>query len=145
MKRSDLDPDFSGAVQVGMGGAWTRSLPDQPGVYAVVLGRPIPRLKGETDILYIGNAGKPVRERGGEPATLRRRWKNRWENPAFNEADLRDVLRELISEGEELSVVFASGAMTFHELKWREAQLLDLFFRDHRELPPLNRAKPALK
>ncbi len=146
MKRTDLASDFVGVVRItATGSGWIEGLPDQPGLYAVVRDREFPRLKGDTDILYMGCAGKPVRERGNEPATLRRRWASRWSFPTYNEVELREVLRELLADGEELIVVFAAGTMEITELERREAQLLDRFFRDHRELPPLNRQKPALK
>jgi hypothetical protein len=141
MVRADLGPDFKSNVQVALT-AWVSALPDEPGLYVVTLDRLFPRLRSETDILYIGQAGKPV---NGAPATIRRRWASRWGFPTYNEVDLRHVMRSLLSSGEQLSVLCACPIPILDVLLRREAELLDRFFQDHLELPPLNRAKPAKK
>lgn len=143
MKRADL-VDFAGSVTIVPGRAWIGRLPDAPGLYAAVLGRPFPRLSGETDILRIGQAGRTVSSTGGEPrrATLRARWRSYWQYPVLNDRDVRDVLRTLIGHGETVEVAFMMSDSPLEELVERERDLLRRFFGDHLELPPLNRQKP---
>ena len=63
MRRSDLGPEFEGAVVIAPGSAWLKQLPEACGIYVVALAKPFPRLSGETDIVYIGQAGKADADR----------------------------------------------------------------------------------
>jgi excinuclease UvrABC nuclease subunit len=138
----DLGSRFGGRVTLAAE-PWGKLFPEAPGVYAVVLGQEFPRLFGETDILYIGRAGKLV-NRGGRQvqASLRQRWTDYWQGTVETEQDFRDTLRLMMSAGDAPQVLFTTHPITPEALAELEAELLGRFFADHRELPPLNRAKP---
>lgn len=146
VQRQDLGGEFSGEATLAADRAWGGPFPQAPGLYVVVMARVIPRLYGESDILYIGQAGKLV-VRGGTSyqASLRQRWRDYWQGTTQTERDLRDTLIRLMHDGDVVVVVFTTEAATPEALARREAELLDRFFADHRELPPLNRAKPTLR
>lgn len=142
MRANDLGAEFGRPVRITDGSSWVSALPDRPGVYVVALARLFGRLRGDSDILYIGSAGKII---GGRPSTIRKRWRNRWTVPAFEpEKTMRDMLKTMVAEGEDLSVICACMSGDLKETLRRESELIDQCFRDHRELPPLNRARPAI-
>lgn len=132
------------SVRVAPGEAWIGKLPDEPGLYAAVLGRAFPRLAGETDILRVGQSGKTIAIPDGSTrrATLRGRWRRYWQFPVLSDHDIRDVLRILIERGEPVEVAYLACAEPLEVLLERERELLRRFFADHLELPPLNRQKP---
>src|SRR5271165_6098435 len=111
---------------------WSRSVPEnsptRPGVYAFKLGKFFGRLKGQSDLLYIGCT---------EKRSLRRR--------------LRDHLSE---SAEQRSVGYRLGLIrrehpdlkvawlvcdTADRAKELEVRFLDRYDVEHFELPPLNR------
>lgn len=143
MRRTDL-VGFAESVPIVPGKAWIGQLPDLPGLYAAVLGRPFSRLSGETGILRIGQAGRQVATTKGlvRRATLRARWRSYWQFPVLNDRDVRDVLRALLHNGENIEIAYMVSDGPVEELRQRERELLRRFFDDHLELPPLNRQKP---
>lgn len=143
MRRIELDPAFTGEAELGTREPWGALFPPAPGLYVVTLETSFSRLRGETDILYIGQAGRLLRS--GVQATLRQRWKDYWGCTTPTERDFRDTLFDLIEAGKRVRVVFTERAITPEELNEQEAGLLHRFHSDHRELPPLNRAKPGFR
>lgn len=106
--------------------------PGRPGVYALRLrGKQFGRLRGESDLVYIGCATE---------GTVRDRLENHLRSDGSNvAARLRDVLAVGSLEVAWKVVDKAEEAST------EEARLLRLYVQQHCELPPVNRAEPARK
>jgi hypothetical protein len=104
--------------------------PDLPGVYAFRLhGRAFGRLKGESDLVYIGCADSVKRRLSGHL-------------PARAEAlECAGRLRDVETVG-ALEVAWRPLGSA-EEAKDEEARLLRHYYWDHIELPPVNRGEPA--
>jgi hypothetical protein len=103
-----------------------------PGVYALRLGSSVARLKGLSDLIYIGSA-KNIQERLG--CHLRPR------------EDIMDVgwrLKRVLAGVGPLQVAWKRyDARKWAE--WYESILLYRYYADHFELPPLNRHETGKK
>ena len=104
----------------------TDELPNASVVYVIRIkdGRAVGRLKGTSDIVYIGRTGK-IKTRSAAHRKVR--------------PDLRDkgwhlALIEYDKEIELLEIAF----FTFEDSERVEAELLFRYFQDHLELPPVN-------
>ena len=109
-----------------------RQVPQKPGVYIfrLIRGATLARLKGNSDIIYIGSTKKGKR-------TLRDRLKDHL-SPRGDRRDLGYRLKRVIKEVGSVEV--ACKVFDSHEgARACERQLLKRFEQDHIELPPLNR------
>ena len=105
-------------------------VPTDIGVYAIRHHLPYPRMRGESDILYVGSATN----RQG----LRMRLRQYFRPGPTQRTNKR--LRELVGESADYQVAFVvtrSGA----EARSLEAELLERYEADHGELPPQNRRR----
>jgi len=102
-------------------------IPNREGVYVIRLGKPIPRLKGESEILYIG-AGK-IQDR--LYAICARFYGVEYAHTAKDE--LYRVIQEVAPD------CWVSFTITDNHNQL-EKDLLHRYSKDHIELPPLNRA-----
>jgi hypothetical protein len=104
--------------------------PDLPGVYAFrLVGNAFGRLKGESDLVYIGSA-ESIKRRLGDHLPARA-------EAMDCAARLRDVGRVGELEVAWRAIVSAEGAVD------EEARLLRRYYWDYVELPPVNRAEPV--
>lgn len=130
MRRSDLAHDFNREAALGTVDPWGRLFPFASAIYVVTLDRLFPRLRGETDILYVGKS-----------RNLSQRWKDYWQCTTPTERDFHETLVTLLAAGDTVRVFFSTRVTTPDELGAEEAALLHCYHVEHRELPPLNRAK----
>lgn len=109
--------------------------PDRPGVYMFRLasGKVIGRLKGESDIVYIGTT---TRGKG----TVRKRL-NSHRNAAYEE---RHAFYRIVLEIGPLQVAWIE-APNHKEALLRESDLLARYAKDHIEFPPVNRSQSFKK
>ncbi len=101
-----------------------KSVPKEPGIYMVRAEKPFCRLRGETDILYIGMAGRD----------LRRRLSTFWRANGRNAKIRFETLKK---------AGFALHYSYYPCANPREEERLALarFARKHLELPPLNHSE----
>jgi len=100
------------------------------GVYIFFLSKEINRLRGKTDILYIGVATSGLRNRI-----------NRYLNPDKKQKTnfrIKKFFEKLLSGGESINLLFIE-CCNKEEAKKLEDELLKKFEEDHWELPPFNR------
>ena len=113
---------------------WTGSVfkraPASPGAYVLQLGqgRSIHRLKGESDIIYVGST---ARGSGGLKQRLR----------SHNKSRLLNLIKTEIGKIEVSWKVVATHESALFE----EAEILWKYLQDHLELPPMNRQESSLK
>lgn len=93
--------------------------PERPGVYYIAAPEAFPRLKGSTDLLYIGST-KNLRKRLADHRCSIKRCALPWPGKALR--------------------MGWSETKTAAEAKNREAILQSRYWNEHLELPPLNRA-----
>lgn len=132
MNTSEL-PDFSSWVPWSE--AAVRLAPATPGVYAFGLAEAhqLPRLKGGSDIVYIGSA-----KRGRTGAgSVKRRLKQHL-RPREGKIDIGYRIDRVLKEVGPLQVAWRRFD-TDTDARWHEAELLERYEQDHIELPPLNR------
>lgn len=109
-----------------------RRVPQKPGVYIfrLIRGATLARLKGNSDIIYIGSTKKGKR-------TLRDRLKDHL-SPRGDKRDTGYRLKRVTNEVGSLEVAWR--VFDCHDSAQAcERQLLKRFEQDHIELPPLNR------
>ena len=109
----------------------------EPGVYVFCLKAQFPRLKGKTDILYIGQAGN----RNGRAI-----WKrlNEYRGQAdAHDKRMRDDLERIPRERKSQLRLFYKFVIPPRQCGNEEAKLLGEFYRDHIELPPMNMNRGA--
>lgn len=116
--------------------AWSQAAakraPEKPGVYFLRLGNSLERLKGSSDLLYIGTT-----EEG--KGTVRARLISRFRE-VLTEGSVGYRLARFANEVPGACIEFAWRVLASHEdAMWDEAQLLKRYEDDHIELPPLNR------
>lgn len=106
--------------------------PMKPGVYAFRFAHAeqIRRLKGESDIVYIGATRKGR-------ATLRDRLK-RHLRPRKDMKGTGVRLLRVVTEAGSLEIAWREF-QNHYDAQWKERELLAQFADDHIELPPLNR------
>lgn len=104
------------------------------GLYVFVLKKSFPRLKGKTNILYIGQSGQ------GRGRFIYERVNDyiRASPHAPQDKRIGEALKEL--NGKNKVSLFVKEISPYIECKAREKALIDLYFKDHTELPPLNRS-----
>jgi len=109
------------------------SLPHKPGTYVLRLNRHFERLKGKSDILYIG-----CTEKGG---TLNSRIGGFLRGTGGDDRTAKRIRRNLVERG-YLNHVEVSWVTTDSREKARtlEKHLLRQYEEDHEELPPWNRS-----
>ena len=100
-------------------------------VYAWVTQKPIPRLRGESNIVYIGRTEQTLSDR-------QRKYAKR-ENSDYNWARYEFIIPQFGA----ITVMYADAAAIAKTSekepeKAAEAALLNLYFKDHLEYPPLN-------
>jgi hypothetical protein len=112
-----LGKDFKGA-------------PTSAGVYLFQLGegKSIHRLKGESDIIYVGSTASGT---GGLNKRLR----------SHNASRLLSLIRSEIGQVE----VSWKVVLTRQKARFEEAEILWKYLHDHFELPPMNRQSSSLK
>ena len=104
------------------------SIPDQPGTYVLRLNSRLERLRGKSDILYIGCTEKSIRKR------IRRHLKGMGKKTAWR------IHQNLMDRG-YLDHVEASWVISSREeARELEKRLLKGYEKDHEELPPWNRS-----
>ena len=132
--------DFSGFVNWE---PWSRNAairaPQKPGIYVFRLaeGKSFFRLKGESDLIYIGGT-RPSNKRPRHPGSVRRRLEQHLVSREEEEIDTGYRLKRVHNEIGSMEVAWR----TFNsdvESQFHEATLLWLYTREHIELPLLNR------
>ncbi len=105
-----------------------KSAPEEPGVYFLRLksGKPFSRIKGETDIVYIGSS-----------KNLKRRF-NQYYNPGRTQWTNRKIHRFVKEYGHDSE--FFWKKISSDRIKIEEYNLLRRFEQEHHEKPPLNGA-----
>jgi hypothetical protein len=113
---------------------WTdrvpKTAPTSPGVYMFLLGegKTIHRLKGESDIIYVGST---ARGGGGLKQRLR----------CHSKSSLLNLIKSEIGEIE----ISWKVVPTHERALFEEAEILWKYLQDHLELPPMNRQRSSLK
>lgn len=111
---------------------WAKGAPNSRGVYVLRLARAIARLKGQSDVLYVGRTRMPK-------ATLRSMLTHHV-RPRVNEKDIGYRVFRILQEVPDARVEFTCIPFpTNVESGLYEASLLRRYERDHLEFPPLNR------
>jgi len=108
-----------------------QSIVDQPAVYMICCDQPFGRLKGQSDVLYIGATGRL----GGDSLNCRLRG---YRYPSSDHA--REIKRKtelLISEGIVLTLKWTSVPEK-HDALNIESETLLHYLQYHFELPPFN-------
>lgn len=101
------------------------AIPDKEGLYILRINRKIGRLKGNSDILYIGKSTSGLRSRLScyfKPGKTQ-----------YTSKRVYSYLRKHV--GIRIAFVIDGNPRKV------ERRLIQRYFRDHEELPPLNRAK----
>ena len=106
------------------------SVPEEPGVYAIRRPHRFGRYEGESDIVYIGSA----------EGSLRRRFRSYF-RPGSSQATSQRINTEMRGKSDLQLGFFALDPA--EDVRTKERELLVAYKRDHRELPPLNRAMPG--
>jgi hypothetical protein len=121
-------PGFS--VSVRWTGQFFNQAPKSPGIYMfhVDQGKSIHRLKGASDIIYVGST---ARGRGGLRQRLRCHSRSR-------------ILKLINTEVGEIMVSW-KDAPTNEKALFEEAEILWKYLQDHLELPPANHQTSSLK
>src|SRR5216684_3735267 len=111
-----------------------RKAPDRPGVYAFrLVGNGFGRLKGESDLVYIGCAAS----KNGTVSS-------RLSDHLPSRADGSNVAHRLRDAQKMGNLEVAWGILaTPKEAIDEEARLLRKYYGNHLELPPINRCEPA--
>lgn len=110
-----------------------KKIPEQAGVYALSLRRKIERVKGITDILYIG-----------ETNDLRNRMKKYGGGWIKEEGTGHRICESLQRLRESVDLLFKLEENIEINKTVKEKKLLKEFLKVHHELPPLNRNGPKL-
>lgn len=106
-----------------------------PAVYMLTLGRRFGRLRGSSNILYIGQTG----ELGGDTQKCRLRI---YRYPNGDHArKLRRAVEELLASNERVAFGWRLLA-TKEDAEAEESRLLQVYRQEHLELPPFNN-KPS--
>lgn len=109
-------------------------VPETPGVYLFRLGGgTIPRVKGESDIVYVGSTARKL-------GTLRQRLGNHKRDYQSG----KSLLLRIRNERGEIELAWQSFR-THDQALYKESRLLDEYLRQHLELPPLNHQQSSLK
>jgi len=122
-----IDIDKAGKISFSM----PEHLKNKKGIYVFVLGEKFPRLKGETDILYIGSTTRTYGERLSQyinPDVEGRQRTNR---------RINNGLRRLLQNGKLVFLLFKPMEDN-PRIKELENQLIEMFEKEHWELPPYN-------
>lgn len=126
----DIPPDFNSGNWPDVLDARKRLNP-APAVYALTLGEKFGRLRGVSDVLYIGETG----ELGGDSEKCRLRI---YCYPNGDHARmLRAGVAALIAEGKKVAFRWQYVASK-GDAEAEETRLLERYRSDHRELPPFN-------
>jgi hypothetical protein len=104
-------------------------IPKQPGVYRIVTSEPFGRLRGQSDIIYIGCSCKGIQGLWLEIGNLL--------NPQRQHFYTLEPMRK---SGLQLEYEYVTTSP--NEAEDIEYHLLDRYEQEHLELPPANRAKP---
>lgn len=107
-------------------------IPESPAVYALSIFRLIDRLRGKTDIVYMGMT-KGLRNRMSEYA-------GKWKKRNGTGHRISDNIKRL---NEPLSLLFKLEKNLSAPKKTIEIRLLSAFFQEHHELPAWNRKAPS--
>ena len=99
-----------------------------PATYMIVINRQLPRLKGESDILYFGHTKEGIPQRFGA-------YKG---GNTPNEKHLRDCCKELEKNGDHIDVYVCSSPPENKSVYEYEVVLQEKFKSEHCELPPFN-------
>lgn len=119
--------DFSSAAErITLAG-----LPTSFGVYVILLGREDQRLRGTSDIAYIGKATN----RNGLRGRIRQYF-----HPGPTQSTNIAMRQRLCADGCQLKIGFAALASAAEAIRL-ESDLLLEFEREHGELPPYNRQR----
>ncbi len=103
-------------------------------VYMLRSEKPVNRLKGESDILYIGQT----------KLTFRNRYFRHAKNFATTDAN-RMKYSHIIEEYGPIEISFAPFEKYGKNLLQAEGQLLWWYFQNHREYPPINYSKTNVR
>jgi len=104
-------------------------IPKEPGVYRIVTSEPFGRLRGQSNIIYIGCSS-----RGGQGLWLE---VGNLLNPQRQHFYTLEPIRH-----SELQLEYEYVTTPAEEAEDIEYHLIDQYEREHLELPPANRAKP---
>jgi hypothetical protein len=115
-----------------------RSAPSTPGVYVFRIfgARLVCRLKGKSDIVYIGTTV-------AIPGSLRRRLAQHLA-PRHDQTGLAPRIRRAQQEVGRLEIAWVTCPDNY-ETRLLESELLDMYCADHIELPPLNRIESGIQ
>lgn len=118
-----------------------QNAPATPGVYVFRFsgGQPIRRLKGESNIVYIGSTKKGKARSGSVQRRLKQHLRTR-----EGKIDIGYRIERVLKEIGRLEVAWRSFD-TDADAQWHEAELLERYETDHIELPPLNRQESGKK
>ena len=103
------------------------------GVYAFRLKEPFARLKGDSNIIYIGQANHNPKK--NKRHGLLHRLQNYKQNNHGGSRRLKDIIQEF---GGEESIEYSYKIS--EKPKETEKELLDSYYEKHLELPPMNRS-----
>ncbi|MCK5580755.1 MAG: GIY-YIG nuclease family protein [Candidatus Omnitrophica bacterium] len=98
-------------------------IPTVPGTYVLIFPKCFGRLKGKSNILYIGKSSK----------SLRQRLKFYFKPGPTQHTSKR--INKFLKENKEIKISF----ITNNNPRVLEKKLLQNYFKDHDEYPPLNR------
>lgn len=107
------------------------------GVYVVRADRPIPRLKGESDVLYIGEGNVKNRVEELVKRFLPPSWKR---NITVSHTARNDLERALDELGISIEISYVK-CNSKEEAKGLENKLIWIYRQDHIESPPLNNTR----
>lgn len=113
-------------------------LPNEPGVYAVRSKRALARLRGESDLLYVGKA---ARVSVAKPSGLKLRIRQYYHPGWLQETSKR--IRSLIASSNDYEIGWAVTPSK-KQAQDLESALLNRYVREHGELTPENRNMPRI-
>jgi hypothetical protein len=115
-----------------------RRIPCRPGVYIIRAPKPLNRVRGSSDVVYVGQAGGGTR-RGEQGIGSGNGNCGRLFNTRGSDAMIRDRIEELFPGAQFL---LECAFIEKDDPKKIEAKLLRAYLADHCELPPSNHQNP---